>query len=250
MTAHYLLNQSVVQTAIAAFFTGMTALWVKFSDGFMKEAEQQAEKLGGSFAKWVFALLGILGAVLRKWLVQCWWELTSDFEGKYYKRLAYVCRRFQTQGLEADRDRVLNLQQIFVPVQICQRSLSKTSPNLLRKLEARDERIRARDIGDFLALMGKDPDFRRLAILGAPGSGKTTMMRYLTLMYANRTPGKLNPKAPQYLPVLLYLRDVYPQIVANPDLPLAELITDWTKKLQITEPLKPPTGWFAKQLKR
>ncbi|NJN22159.1 MAG: hypothetical protein HC812_14445, partial [Leptolyngbya sp. RL_3_1] len=92
VTAHYLLNQSVVQTAIAAFFTGMTALWVKFSDGFMKEAEQQAEKLGGSFAKWVFALLGILGAVLRKWLVQCWWELTSDFEGKYYKRLAYVCR--------------------------------------------------------------------------------------------------------------------------------------------------------------
>jgi hypothetical protein len=114
-TAHYLINQSVVQTAIAAFFTGVTTLWVKFSDGFMQEAEQQAEKLGGSFAQWIFALLGTLGAALRKRVIQVWWEITSDFEGKYYERLQYVCRRFQTQGLEADRDRVLNLTQVFVP---------------------------------------------------------------------------------------------------------------------------------------
>jgi energy-coupling factor transporter ATP-binding protein EcfA2 len=249
-TAHYLLNQSVVQTAIAAFFTGVTTLWVKFSDGFMQEAEQQAEKLGGSFAQWIFALLGTLGAALRKRVIQVWWEITSDFEGKYYERLQYVCRRFQTQGLEADRDRVLNLTQVFVPVQICQRSLSRTSPNLLRRLEAREEPLRSKDIGDFLALMAKEPDFRRLAILGAPGSGKTTMMRYLTLMYAQRTPRQLHPQAPQYIPVLLYLRDIHPDILANPDITLADLITTWAKNLQKTDPLKPPMGWFAKQLKR
>ena len=225
LTVHAALSQSVLQTALAAFFTGLTALWVKFSDGFMKEAEQQAEKAGGSFAQWLFALAGNLGATAKKYLAQIWWELTSNFEGKYYKRLEYVCRRFQTQGLEADRDRVLNLQQVFVPVQICQRSLSRTSPNLLRRLEDREEPFRTKDIGDFLALMGHDPDFRRLAILGAPGSGKTTMMRYLTLMYAACTPSKLHPKAPQFIPVLLYLRDVYPTILQNPDLPLADLVT-------------------------
>ncbi|MGF1518512.1 MAG: GUN4 domain-containing protein [Nodosilinea sp.] len=248
LTGHYLLNQDVVQTALAAFFTGLTALWVKFSDGFMKEAEQQAEKAGGSLAQWMFALLGTLGAAVKKRTTQLWWELTSDFEGKYYKRLEYVCRRFQTQGLEADKDRVLNLQQVFVLVQICQRSLARTSPNLLRRLEEREESFRGKDIGDFLALMGHEPDFRRLAILGAPGSGKTTMMRYLTLMYAARTPRKLHPNAPQFIPVLLYLRDVYPTILQKPDLPLADLITDWAKKLQTTDPLKPPTGWFAKKL--
>ncbi|PZO45486.1 MAG: hypothetical protein DCF17_01375 [Shackletoniella antarctica] len=248
LTGHYLLNQDVVQTALAAFFTGLTALWVKFSDGFMKEAEQQAEKAGGSFAQWVFALLGTLGAAVKKRTTQLCWELTSDFEGKYYKRLEYVCRRFQTQGLEADKDRVLNLQQVFVPVQICQRSLSRTSPNLLRRLEEREDSFRGKDIGDFLALMGTEPDFRRLAILGAPGSGKTTMMRYLTLMYAARTPRKLHPNAPQFIPVLLYLRDVYPTILQTPDLPLADLVTDWAKNLQKTDPLKPPTGWFAKKL--
>ena len=248
LTVHAALSQSVLQTALAAFFTGLTALWVKFSDGFMKEAEQQAEKAGGSFAQWLFALAGNLGATAKKYLAQIWWELTSNFEGKYYKRLEYVCRRFQTQGLEADRDRVLNLQQVFVPVQICQRSLSRTAPNLLRRLEEREEPFRTKDIGDFLALMGHDPDFRRLAILGAPGSGKTTMMRYLTLMYAARTPSKLHPKAPQFIPVLLYLRDVYPTILQNPDLPLADLVTTWAQKLQTTDPLQPPMGWFAKKL--
>jgi predicted NACHT family NTPase len=248
LTLHAILTQQWPQAVITSFLTGCTALWVKFSDGFMKEAEQQAEKAGGSFAQWLFALAGTLGATAKKYLAQIWWEITSDFEGKYYKRLEYVCRRFQTQGLEADRDRVLNLQQVFVPVQICERSLSRTSPNLLRRLEEREKPFRTKDIGDFLALMGQEPDFRRLAILGAPGSGKTTMMRYLTLMYAARTPRKLHPNAPQFIPVLLYLRDVYPTILQNPDLPLADLVTTWAQKLQTTDPLKPPTDWFAKKL--
>ncbi|QQE66522.1 hypothetical protein GFS31_32200 [Leptolyngbya sp. BL0902] len=57
---------------------------MKFSDGFMKEAEQQAEKAGGSFAQWLFALGATLGATAQKYLAQIWWEITSDFEGKYY----------------------------------------------------------------------------------------------------------------------------------------------------------------------
>jgi hypothetical protein len=241
------LSQQWPQAVVASFFTGCTTLWVRFSDGFMREAEQQAERAGGSFAQWMFALLGTVGAALQKRVVQFWWELTSDFEGKYYKRLEYVCRYFQTQGLDADR--VLNLQQMFVPVQICPRSLARTSPNLLRRLEEREDQFYSQDIGDFLALMGNQPDFRRLAILGAPGSGKTTMMRYITLMYAARTPRQLHPKAPQFIPVLLYLRDVYPTIIQNPAIPLADLVTDWAQNLQKTDPLKPPTGWFAKQLR-
>jgi energy-coupling factor transporter ATP-binding protein EcfA2 len=251
LTAHYLLSQSTTQAVLAAFLTGLTSLWVKFSDGFMKEAEQQAEKMGGSFAQWIFALLGTLAATAGRWLTQIWWEITSDFEGKYYQRLLYICRSFQTQGLEADRDRVLNLQQVFVSVRIAQRSLSQTSPNLLRSLKEDHEKLLGNgEISDFLVLMGKQTEHRRLAILGAPGSGKTTMMRYLTLMYASRQPRKLHPQAPQWIPVLLYLRDVYPQILENPEISLAELVTAWVQSLQKTDPLKPPTGWFAKQLRK
>lgn len=250
VTLHSILNHHWPQAVVTSFLTGLTALWIRFSDGFMREAEQQAERAGGSLAQWFFALIGTVSAALEKRISQLWWELTSDFKGKYYKRLEYVCRRFQTQGLEADQGRVLNLQQVFVPVRLCQRSLTHISPNLLRPLEDKDKQLRSRDIGHFLAIMGQDPNFRRLAILGAPGSGKTTMMRYLTLMYAARTPHKLHPHAPQFIPVLLYLRDIYSSILKNPEIPLASLITTWAQKLQTTDPLTPPTGWFSKQLQQ
>ena len=49
---------------------------------------------------------------------------------------------------------------------------------------------------------------------------------------------------------MLYLRDVYKPIIENPDLALADLLTDWVQDLQRTDPLRPPKGWFAKKLKQ
>ncbi|MEM1242367.1 MAG: GUN4 domain-containing protein [Cyanobacteria bacterium P01_H01_bin.26] len=254
-TAGFLLKQDTTQTAIAAFFTGCTVLWAKFSGAFMTEAEQEMEKLGQASAKGLFkafyfilALFGTVFDALRKWVAQRWWEITSDFEGKYYERLDYLCRRFETQGL--DKDRILNLQQVIVPVNVTGISLAQVSTRLIRKVK--DERDLPRDttIGHFLALMKKDAAYRRLAILGAPGSGKTTLMRYMTLMYALRKSRRLHPQAPNFIPVLLYLRDICKQVTAKPALTLADLLTDWVQNLQQTEPLTPPKGWFAKKLKQ
>ena len=188
-TAGFLWKQDTTQTAIAAFLTGCSVLWAKYSGAFMTEAEQEMEKLGQASAKGLFKvfyfLLSLVGTVfdaLRKWIAQHWWELTSDFEGKYYKRLNYLCRNFETQGL--DQDRILNLQQVVVMVNVTAKSIAQVSTRLLRKIKNEQDLPRENTIGHFLALMKKDPAYRRLAILGAPGSGKTTLMRYMTLMYA------------------------------------------------------------------
>lgn len=251
LTAHFALAQDVFQAVVAAFLTGLTSLWVKFSDGFMQEAEKQAEQRGGGFARWLFGLFDILIAELRKWISELWWKLTADFEGKYYYRLGLICRNFQAQGLEADRERVLKLREVYVDVRISPKMLSKISPNLLKRFDDRERNLHGGvPIGDFLALLKKDKDteFRQLVILGAPGSGKTTLMRYLSLMYANRTPYKLHPKAPQFIPVLLFLRDEYRKILDNPVL-LEDFLPQWIEGLQKTNPLKSPPGWFAKQLR-
>jgi hypothetical protein len=254
-TVGFWWQQDATQTAIAAFFTGCSVLWAKFSGAFMTEAEQEMEKLGQASAKGLFktfyfilALIGTVADALRKWVAQRWWELTSGFEGKYYKRLDYLCRNFETQGL--DKDRILKLEQVVVSVNVTAISLAQVSTRLIRKAKDEQDLLRNTGIGHFLALMRKDPAYCRLAILGAPGSGKTTLMRYMTLMYALRKPRRLHPQAPDFIPVLLYLRDIYKQIIQNPDLALPDLLTDWVQDLQRNDPLTPPSGWFAKKLKQ
>lgn len=249
ITAHALLQQQWLQAVIMAFFTSITSLWVKFSSEFMKEAEAESAKLGGGFAKWLFALFNKAIAALQTRAIQLWQELTSDFEDKYFKRLSYICRDYETQGL--DRGRGLKLQQVYVSVCLSQQDLSNISPNLLKQLKDENQLDRSFDIGDMLALMQRQPDdFRRLAILGAPGSGKTTLMRYITLSYASRQRRHLHPNAPDFIPVLLYLREIYPQILQQPQPSLADLLTQWVQSLQSEPPLKPPPDWFKKQLQQ
>ncbi|OAB60880.1 hypothetical protein AY599_19190 [Leptolyngbya valderiana BDU 20041] len=254
-TLESLIQQEVTQTAISAFITGCSLLWAKFSGAFMAEAEQEVAKMGTASAKGVFQLIYFFLALFRnlfqsltKPLVQLWWEITSDFQGKYYKRLNYLCRNFEAHGL--DKERIRNLQQAIVTVNVAPRSLAEVSPNLLWK--NREEKIlsgEALTIGDFLAEMRREPNYRRLAILGAPGSGKTTLMRYITLMYALGKPRRLHPQAPKFIPVLLYLRDIYGYILKNPEISLANLLTQWVQDLQKTQPLIPPQGWFDRQLR-
>ena len=143
---------------------------------------------------------------------------------------------------------MLILQHMFVPLKISQKSLSAISPDLIQTLPAKLSG--QQEIGELLVLMSQEPTFRKLAILGVPGSGKTTLMRYLTLIYASRKQRKLiHPEAPSYIPVLMYLRDVGKDILESPKLPLVDLINTWVQRLQTIEPLTPPSGWFAKKLK-
>lgn len=96
-TFGFWLNQDTTQTAIAGFATGLSVLWAKYSGGFMAEAEQEMEKLGRASARGLFkvfyfflSLIGTVFDALRKWAAQHWWEITSDFEGKYYE-LGMTC---------------------------------------------------------------------------------------------------------------------------------------------------------------
>lgn len=247
IAAHSLWTHEWTQAVLVSFLTACSSIWVQFSGKFMEEAGKEAEARGGGLAKWMFAVGDHVANALKESVDNAWRQLTSDFEDKYLQRLIYICRNYETQGL--DKDRVLKLQQVFVPLKISHKSLAKISPNLIQKLPAKLSN--QQDIGEFLVWMSKDSTLRRLAILGAPGSGKTTLLRYLTLIYASSQQRKiLHPQAPKFIPVLLYLRDVREDIVKNPQLSLAELIGTWVQRLQTIDPLKPPPDWFAHKLKR
>lgn len=248
LTAILISNQKFFSAIASAFLTLVTLLWSSFSTGFIADAQQETNKLGGKSSQWFFQLLYRLGHIFKEWAIQFWWAISFDFTGKYYKRLNILCREFETKGMTLDQ--VLSLKNIFVTVHLSPKNLLQVSPNLLKKIETEDssQQLEDREIGYYLALMQKYPEFRRLAILGAPGSGKTTLMRYLTLMYVSRKPRRLHRKAPQWLPVLLYLRDIEPKILNKPEIPLAELLTEWVQELQRVNPLKVPENWFNRKL--
>jgi predicted NACHT family NTPase len=249
LTVHSLaeVERDWTQVVLAAFATGFTSVWVKFSGEFMKEVEREAEERGGGLARWFFLVGDRTGIATQKKISSLWRQFRSDFKDKYYQRLIYISRNYETQGL--DKDKVLRLRKVFVPLKIYSKNLVKISPDLIQEIP--QSASMHLEVGELLVQMYNDSTLRRLAILGAPGSGKTTLMRYLTLVYANREERKLlHSKAPVYIPVLIYLRDVREDIVKNPELSLADLINIWIERLQRSEPLKPPSGWFADKLKR
>ena len=247
ITAHSLWTHEWTQAVLVSFLTACSSIWVKFSGKFMEEAGKEAERRGGGLAKWMFVVGDHTVNTLKEVIAKAWRQRTSDFEDKYYQRLIYICRNYETQGL--DKDRVLKLQQVFVPLKISQKSLAKISPDLIQKLPKKLSK--QQDIGEFLVWMSEDSTLRRLAIIGAPGSGKTTLLRYLTLIYASRQQRKIfHAQAPKFIPVLFYLRDVQEDIVKKPQLSLAELIDAWVLRLQTIDPLEPLPNWFANKLKR
>ncbi|MGI2906167.1 NACHT domain-containing protein [Tolypothrix sp. VBCCA 56010] len=176
------------------------------------------------------------------------WESTSPFQREYYQSLIYTSRDYQTQGL--DKDRILKLQEVFVPLKIVTKEASLAGSRIIPQKKREENNPREKQIWDFLAAIGNgEPTFRRMAVLGAPGTGKTTLLRYLTLTYATKQQRKRHPKAPKLIPVLLYLKDVYQRIV-NRQLSLAELISEQVKQQRKIQPLNPPPNWFAEKLRQ
>ncbi|MEG4202407.1 NACHT domain-containing protein [Microcoleus sp. Pol7_A1] len=176
-------------------------------------------------------------------------DSTSPFQREYYQGLTYICRDYQTQGLE--RDRTLKLQKVFVPLKIAATEAANTSHKMIQPVQDERNNSNETQIWNFLAAIDKNPAFRRMAVLGAPGSGKTTLLRYLTQTYATQQQWKVHPKAPQLIPILLYLRDVRQEIVNNNQLTLAELITQQVQQQQQKYQLEnPPPNWFAERIRQ
>jgi predicted NACHT family NTPase len=147
-----------------------------------------------------------------------------------------------------DKDRVLKLQKVFVPLKIVPKEAVQVEPNPIQEVKGEANNPKEKQIWDFLAAMGDDSAFPRMAVLGAPGSGKTTLLRHLTLTYATNIQRKLHPKAPKLIPVLLYLKDVREVITSQQPPSLAELITEQVKQQRKIQPLNPPPDWFADKL--
>lgn len=228
-----ILTCSVTLIAIAANWLA------ELSNSVLDKIEAKLADTTEPLANWIVNSLEGL-------LLKSWWTLTSNFKGKYYQQLEYVCRDYLTQGL--DKDKILKLQKVFVPLKIVTQDTQAIDPEMIQEVDNISKNPREKQIWDFLATIKTESTFKRMVILGAPGSGKTTLLRYIALTYATNTQKKVHRQAPKLIPVLLYLRDIR-QEISEKQPNLADLITQQIEQQRKKEPLKSPPHWFQDRLK-
>ncbi|WP_433518107.1 NACHT domain-containing protein [Nonomuraea sp. CA-143628] len=156
---------------------------------------------------------------------------SSRFERDYRRQVRETVRFVDQKGLITRGD-APELEQIYVDVSLESRPPRETAGGaLVADLPAISHKRRS--LGDFL----QQGHPAVLALIGAPGTGKTTLLRHTTLRLCSHD---------RALPVLLYLRDHAAAIVERPDVGLPEIIAARLGRLREQE----PAGWFDGRLER
>ena len=173
---------------------------------------------------------------------------TPDLQDKYYEWLISKCQNYETEGLSSLGS--LFLSDVFVPLKVAANYNNNARSEMI---PLRDYNIDApKTIWDFLvAATGDNPTLKQssIVVLGAPGSGKTTLLKHLAYAYAKKEQKKYFEEAPELIPVLLFIREVYQEIVdKQPDLVnfMAEKVKFEGVENQTSQSL---SKWFAEKLK-
>lgn len=168
-------------------------------------------------------------------------SVLSDFRRRYKKHVMYEHRVFGSRGLRTPGQGILELEQVFVELQIAPSHALQVSANPLffKSLPG------SQPVWAFLRRI-KKKEATALAILGPPGCGKTTLLKHLALTFAVNRQRRYRLRA--YTPVLLFLRD-HARTIVEQSPSLAELTqTHFADQKRYPE-LEPPPRWFPRQLR-
>lgn len=164
----------------------------------------------------------------------------SNFRRNYRQQIIYDHRDFNTKGLLTRVSSML-LENVFVDLQIADDG-GEPDSNLIKAVAKDDNK----SIWSFIRkLQQKKYDAKALAIIGPPGSGKSTLIQHVALVFAKNRQRIYNVKST--FPILLFLRDHSKAITSGETAPtLADLVTTHFSK---KEDLRPPPNWFRRELK-
>ena len=176
------------------------------------------------------------------WLTEIAIDPFSSYR-KYYllHAIEFEYRSFDVNGLSTQNAYALELEQVFVDSGLAPKAPYQNS-EFLTSSPPDAQRSGLQSIWNYLETWSGEP--QPIAILGAPGSGKTALMKHLALSLALKRRTKLSRNIPDLLPVLLFLRDHAQAIADQNDYTLIKAIKEEIAHLG----RKPPRGWFERML--
>ena len=145
---------------------------------------------------------------------------TNDFHGpphEYSQRLVNAFQWLDISGIDSDRAFKLPLSQIYVK---------------LRVIFSGDSETDSSEDGEPISIQAALERYQRLAIVGDPGSGKSTFLRFIALMLAQcalsgdtlAANEELSLSAPLPVPVFLSCWDLAEHLKQRPRANLSDLI--------------------------
>ncbi|MGW4206489.1 NACHT domain-containing protein [Lentzea sp. NPDC004789] len=159
---------------------------------------------------------------LAKWIDEWVRHRLSGFERRYRQSVQNSVRFVDLKGLATMGFYTPQLDEVFVDVSLVHSDPVKVPSGVLGQQHVEPDR---RFIGDLI----DKPDPVVLAVIGAPGCGKTTLLKHTALLVCRTR------RRRRRVPVLLYLRDHIQAIAQNT--PLPEMIHR-----------RASAGWFEQKL--
>ena len=162
------------------------------------------------------------------------------FEQRYRQFTLDGLTNIDQKGLTVVGEFTPALEAVFRDIALESRPPQDIQPGVLPGLAS--EQSGRHGIGDLLG----DNEPRVLAVVGAPGSGKTTLMQHTARQACLHAPPRRGRRRThvRHIPILLYLRDHADNIIADPSVSLPMLA-----RTTLTPPDAEPAGWFEQKLR-
>ncbi len=197
----------------------------------------------------VLAVIGIGGKVWQRlegtWLDQCSQmvhhlarRLVSGYDHHYREYFHYEHRDLDVKGLGTQGAYTLDLEHVFVELSIDATPAHEATNNPLIPPELLEG---SHSIWDYL--QAQQIEDQHIVVIGAPGNGKTTLLKHLGLCLLQQKSSRRRSLACT-LPILLFLREQKEAIARDPDYALADAVRASTTKWKHVM----PPGWIERHL--